>query len=143
MIGILVVTHGNLGKEFVRAVEMISGPQAQMEGVAVEYKDDMPTAARIIEKAFERLNSGDGVIIFTDLLGGTPSNVSLTFLNKENVEVISGVNLPMLLKAVSARTSGKLDDVADISCRRGRDGITAATIILKKKSKHGSTSDKS
>lgn len=132
MIGIIIATHGNLGQEMVRAVEMISGPQPRMVGVAVEQKDDMPTAAKTVEKAFEKVDEGEGVIIFTDLLGGTPSNVCLTFLNRPRVEVISGVNLPMLLKAVGLRGTKPLKEVVEAAFKAGRGGIAAATLILEK-----------
>jgi PTS system mannose-specific IIA component len=130
MIGLLVVTHGEFGREMVRAVTMITGPQERMEGVAIENQDDMPSAARRIEAAYGRVDGGEGVIIFTDLLGGTPSNVCLTLLNKPSTEVISGVNLPMLLKAVTHRVSKGLSPVVELACRSGREGVTAATLLL-------------
>jgi PTS system mannose-specific IIA component len=130
MIGILVVTHGKLGRELINTVEMIVGSQKQMASVEIHHKDDMPTSAENIEKAFQKVNKKDGVIIFTDLLGGTPSNVSLTMLNRPKVEVMSGVNLPMLLKAVDCRPSLSLKEVVEASQKSGKDGITAATLIL-------------
>jgi PTS system mannose-specific IIA component len=133
MIGILVVSHGLLARELVAALESICGPQRLMEGVAVEHHDDMPATARAIQKAFDRVNEGDGVIIFTDLLGGTPSNVGLTFLNLPQVEVISGVNLPMMLKAASLRDGEPLSTVVEQTLRSGLAGITAATVILGQK----------
>ena len=130
MIGILVVTHGKLGRELINAVEMIVGSQKQMASVEIQHQDDMPTSAENIEKAFQKVSRKDGVIIFTDLLGGTPSNVSLTMLNRPRVEVMSGVNLPMLLKAVDCRPSRSWKEVVEASRKSGKDGITAATFIL-------------
>ncbi len=125
MTGLLVVTHGQLGREMVFA-----GPQECLEGVVVETGDGLPKAAAAIAKAFRRVDAGEGVIIFTDLLGGTPSNLSLTFLNRPSVEVISGVNLPMLLKAMSVRTARTFAETVDLACKSGRDGISAANVIL-------------
>ncbi len=133
MIGILIVTHGEFCRALLESVQQITGPNAGVEAITIEQKDDMPTAARRIEKAFERIYGADGAIIFTDLLGGTPSNVSLTFLGKPNVEVISGVNMPMLLKAVTSREGSLLADLAAACCATGRAGIAAATDILKGK----------
>ncbi len=142
MVGLLVVTHGQLGRELVSAVEMIQGPQERMYGVAVEQKDDMPTAAKIVERAFEIADGGDGVIIFTDLLGGTPSNISLTFLNRPKVEVISGVNLPMLLKAAGLRATKPFEDILVMAHKGGVEGITVAGLLLEKDSKREPASGK-
>jgi PTS system mannose-specific IIA component len=133
MIGFLIVTHGDLCRALLQSVAQITGPQVGIEAITIEQKDDMPTAARRIEKAFERIYGSDGAIIFTDLLGGTPSNVSLTFLGKPNVEVISGVNMPMLLKAVTSREGALLAELASECCATGRSGIVAATDILRGK----------
>jgi PTS system mannose-specific IIA component len=134
MIGLLVVTHGNLGRELVSTVALITGPQERMEGVAIGQGDDMRAAARLIEESHARVEAGDGVLIFTDLLGGTASNVSLTLLNLPGTEVISGVNLPMLLKAVGARGKAGLRECSEAAVRSGREGITAATLLLEKRS---------
>ncbi len=132
MIGLLVVTHGELGKELVHTVEMITGPQEQLVSVAIDHRDDVPSSAERIAGTFDQVDEGEGVIIFTDLLGGTPSNVSLTFLNRPSVEVISGVNLPMLLKAVSCRASLPMKEVVAKSVKSGKEGVTAANLLLGK-----------
>jgi PTS system mannose-specific IIA component len=132
MIGLLVVTHGELGKELVHTVEMITGPQEQLVSVTIDHTDDVPSSAERIAGTFDQVDEGEGVIIFTDLLGGTPSNVSLTFLNRPSVEVISGVNLPMLLQAVSCRASLPMKEVVVKSVKSGKEGVTAANLLLGK-----------
>jgi PTS system mannose-specific IIA component len=137
MIGVVVVSHGGLAEGLKEALEIICGPQQQMAAVALDSHDDVPTAARALEKAYDQVRHADGVVIFTDLLGGTPSNIALTFLNRPKVEVISGVNLPMLLRVISSRAEGSLGDVVAAALQSGREGITAATDILRPRRKAG------
>ena len=111
MIGVVVVSHGRLADEFVAAAEHVLGPQDQMRPVAIGPYDNMEERRADIIDAVRAVDRGDGVVILTDMFGGTPSNLAISVMDKAKGEVIAGVNLPMLIKLASARVSGKLDDV--------------------------------
>src|SRR6516225_10378363 len=98
MIGGLIVTHGRLAIELLNAAEMIVGEIHHATAVSLGWHDDVGTATSMIEKALERVKTPDGVLILTDMFGGTPTNICSTFLDQENVEIVTGVNLPMLIK---------------------------------------------
>src|SRR5258705_3021596 len=98
VIGVVVVTHGQLANELVNAAEMIVGDLPQFTAVSIGWHDDVSDARQEIEQAIERVKGDGGVLLLTDMFGGTPSNVGMTFLEKDSIEVITGVNLPMVLK---------------------------------------------
>ena len=135
MTGLVVVAHFNLAREMVAATELIVGKQEQF--VAVDIVPDEPVE-KIKEKIVSSLkgcNSGDGVIILTDMFGGTPSNISLSFLEDGNVEVVAGVNLPMLIKLVTYREEKPLDELASFITQYGQKNIYLATDVLKARKK--------
>ena len=103
MIGLVLVTHGRLAEEFRSALEHVVGPQAGIETIAIGPDDRMENRRTDIAAAVGRVNSGAGVIILTDMFGGTPSNLAISLMKSENVEVIAGVNLPMLIRLEGAR----------------------------------------
>ncbi|ERM02881.1 PTS fructose transporter subunit IIA [Brucella intermedia 229E] len=106
MIGLVLVTHGRLAEEFLHAVEHVVGPQDNFETVCIGAEDDMEQRRRDIVDAVERADNGSGVIILTDMFGGTPSNLAISVMKEGKVEVIAGVNLPMLIKLSSVRIGG-------------------------------------
>ena len=130
MIGLVLVTHGRLASEFVRAMEHVVGPQEQIAAICIGPEDDMEARRNDIAGSIEAVNSGDGVIILTDLFGGTPSNLAISLMKSEQVEVIAGVNLPMLIRLEGARRS--MDIKAAVAAARdaGRKYISVASEIL-------------
>jgi mannose PTS system EIIA component len=106
MIGLVLVTHGRLAAEFVTAMEHVVGPQEAIEAICIGPDDDMEARRKDIAEAIGRVEQGQGVIILTDLFGGTPSNLAISLMKSENIEVIAGVNLPMLVRAFTYRTKG-------------------------------------
>ena len=111
MIGLVIVTHGGLAVEFRAALEHIVGPQTQLETISIGPEDDMEARRTEILDAIRRTDSGSGVIVLTDMFGGTPSNVSLSFLGERRVEVVTGVNLPMLIKLCTMREEKPLEEL--------------------------------
>ena len=105
MNGLVLATHGNLGEALIRSMEVILGEQPQVEALSLQVEDDIEAASKGLREAVAKVDSGDGVLILTDMLGGTPSNLALSLLGQPQIEVISGVNLPMLLKAAQALLS--------------------------------------
>ena len=103
MIGLVLVTHGRLAAEFITAMEHVVGPQEAIEAVCIGPDDDMEVRRNDISEAIAKVDSGKGVIVLTDLFGGTPSNLAISLMKSENVEVIAGVNLPMLIRLEGAR----------------------------------------
>ena len=103
MIGLVLVTHGRLAAEFVTAMEHVVGPQEAIEAICIGPDDDMEGRRKDIANAISKVDAGKGVIILTDLFGGTPSNLAISLMKSENVEVIAGVNLPMLIRLEGAR----------------------------------------
>ena len=130
MIGVLVVTHGQLAIELVKAAEMIVGPLPRFVAVSIGWHDDVTTARDAIAQAIERVQGPSGVLILTDMFGGTPSNIGLTFLEKNRVEIITGVNLPMLIKLAGLQTSSDLLAVAREMRENGRNAIWVASDLL-------------
>ncbi|HEY0112972.1 MAG TPA: PTS sugar transporter subunit IIA [Allosphingosinicella sp.] len=130
MIGLVLVTHGRLADEFVRAMEHVVGPQQGIASICIGPDDDMEERRNDIAEAIAAVDDGSGVIILTDLFGGTPSNLAISLMKSERVEVIAGVNLPMLIRLEGAR---KLMDVrAAVAAARdaGRKYISVASEIL-------------
>ena len=130
MIGMVLVTHGRLAEEFLAATEHVVGPQSQVRAVCIGPDDDMEQRRKDIIAAVDDVDGGDGVILLTDMFGGTPSNLAISVLDKANVEVIAGMNLPMLIKLASARESESLADAVASAQEAGRKYINVASILL-------------
>lgn len=130
MIGIVLVTHGRLALEFIAAMEHVVGPQAQCEGVCIAPSDDMDRRRADIEAAAKRVDTGDGVILLTDMFGGTPSNLAISLLGRANLEVVAGVNLPMLIRLASVRHDKSVKDAVGLAQEAGRKYISVASSLL-------------
>jgi mannose PTS system EIIA component len=135
MTGLVVVAHFNLGREMVAATELIMGKQEQFVAIDIFPDDQVEKIKEKIVAAIKGSNTGDGVIILTDMFGGTPSNISLSFLEEDKVEVVAGVNLPMLIKLVAYREGRALDELADFITQYGQRNIYRATDVLKARKK--------
>ena len=133
MIGLLIVTHCDLGKEFLSAAEFIVGRIEAVDTVSITQTSDSKKLHNLIEKKIAALNSGQGVLILTDMFGGTPSNLSLSFLKEEQVEVLTGVNLPMVIAIVQNRSDQNLDELAEIAREAGKTGISLTGKLLEPK----------
>jgi mannose PTS system EIIA component len=130
MIGLVLVTHGNLAVEFVHAVEHIVGPQPQLRTVCIGPDDKMEIRRRDIEAEINAADSGQGVIVLTDMFGGTPSNLAISLLKEDQVEVVAGVNLPMLVKLCRIRKDATLAKAATAAQDAGRKYINIASQVL-------------
>jgi len=130
MIGIVVVTHGKLASEFRKALEHVVGEQKQFCTVCMQESDDVELKRTEIEQGVLEVDSGEGVIILTDLFGGTPSNMAISLMADHKVEVVAGINLPMLVKLASVRIDKPLDEAAEIAQEVGRKYITVASKVL-------------
>ena len=131
MIGVVVVTNGQLAIELVNAAEMVVGDLPQFTAVSIGWHDDVNDAREEIEQAIERVRGKEGVLLLTDMFGGTPSNLGLTFLEKDRIEVITGVNLPMLIKLAQLPQSQDLLAVARQMRDDGRNAIWVASDLLR------------
>ncbi len=131
MIGVVVVTHGQLATELVNAAEMIVGDLPQFTAVSIGWHDEVNDAREDIAQAIERVRGDEGVLLLTDMFGGTPSNLAMTFLEKDRLEVITGVNLPMLIKLAGSRHSSDLLAVAKDMREHGRNAIWVASDFLR------------
>jgi mannose PTS system EIIA component len=131
MIGVVVVTHGQLATELVNAAETIVGDQPRFAAVSIGWHDAVELAREEIAQAVARVDSGSDVIVLTDMFGGTPSNLAITFLAEGRVEVITGVNLPMLLKLAGTREIADLRELARRIREDGRTGIWVASDLLR------------
>lgn len=130
MIGLVIVTHGGLAREFVAALEHVHGPQQQIDTISIGPDDDMETRRSEIVDAVGRVDSGSGVILLTDMFGGTPSNLAISVMEETRVEVIAGINLPMLIKLASVRGEADLGAAIDEAQEAGRKYINVASKIL-------------
>ncbi|HKR90872.1 PTS sugar transporter subunit IIA [Novosphingobium sp.] len=130
MIGMILVTHGNLAEEFVHAMEHVVGDQADVETVCIGPNDDMERRRGEIADAIGKVDSGSGVIILTDLFGGTPSNLAISLMQAGKVEVIAGINLPMLIRLAKARECMSVREAAVAARDAGRNYITIASEYL-------------
>jgi len=130
MIGGLIVTHGRLAIELLNAAETITGEIDHIAAVSLGWHDDVGTAAVMVQKALERVNTGDGVVILTDMFGGTPTNIASTFLNDGKVEIVTGVNLPMLIKLAQVAPEESLASVARLLRDTGQSSIYIASELL-------------
>ena len=130
MIGMILVTHGNLAREFVDAMEHVVGEQEAVATVCIGPNDDMEIRRDEIASAIDAVNSGEGAVILTDLFGGTPSHLAISLMEPGRVEVIAGINLPMLIRLVKARQSMSVLDAASAARDAGRTYITIASEYL-------------
>lgn len=130
MIGMVIVTHGRLAAEFLGALEHVVGPQSNIETVCIGPDDDMEVRRKEIQQAVQAVDSGDGVLILTDMFGGTPSNLAISILEKGKTEVLAGINLPMLIKLVSVREAASLDEAAAAAEEASKKYINIASKVL-------------
>jgi len=130
MIGLILVTHGRLAEEFVAALEHVVGRQKKVAAISIGPEDDMERRRSDILAAVDRVDDGDGVILMTDMFGGTPSNLAISVMSEAKVEVIAGVNLPMLIKFASVRDSEPLAEAVASVQEAGRKYINVASSLL-------------
>ena len=130
MIGLLIVTHCDLGREFLNAAEFIVGSIDAVDIIPITQTADSEKILKTIEEKIKSLDNGQGVLILTDMFGGTPSNLSLSFLKEEMVDVLTGVNLPMVIAIVQNRPNMKLSELAEIAQKAGKMGISLAGKLL-------------
>ncbi len=130
MIGLVLVTHGRLAAEFVTALEHVVGPQEAIEAICIGPDDDMERRRKDIAKAIGKVELGQGVIVLTDLFGGTPSNLAISLMKSENIEVIAGVNLPMLIRLEGARKVMSVHAAVAAAREAGRKYISVASEVL-------------
>ena len=130
MIGLVLVTHGRLADEFRAALEHVMGPQKQIEAVTIGADDDSDLCRNDIIEAVNRVDSGDGVAILTDMFGGTPSNLAISCMSRPKVEVLAGINLPMLVKLAKVREERSLPDAIAMAQEAGRKYVTIASRVL-------------
>jgi len=131
VIGALIVTHGKLANELLTAAQKIEAKAGVLEAVPLDWTDSVDEAREKIRKALERIGEADGVIIFTDMFGGTPSNISLSFLEKGRVEIVTGVNLPMVVKFATMQHDAKdVSSLAHVICEKGSKAIRVASDLL-------------
>lgn len=133
MVGTLIITHGNLGQELIKSAELIKGPLENVMHICIDQAKDVEEAKKEISNAMKKLDKGKGILILTDLFGGTPSNISLSFIKEEKVEVITGVNLPMVLKLSEAKSDMTLREFAGMIKSYGEKNIMLASDLLNKK----------
>ena len=130
MIGIVVVSHGKLAQELVRAAEHVVGPQDAFEALSIEVEDDIDQRRDEIRDTVKACNKGKGVIILTDMFGGTPSNLAISAMDDGDIEVLAGANLPMLIKLASVRGTLPLQKAAEEAQNAGRKYINLAGSLL-------------
>ncbi len=130
MIGLILVTHGRLAEELRHAMEHVVGAQRNVETICIGPDDDMENRRCDIEACVDRCDTGDGVVLLTDMFGGTPSNLAISMMERGGVEVIAGVNLPMLVKLAKIRSSQPLADAVVCAEEAGRKYIAAASHVL-------------
>jgi PTS system mannose-specific IIA component len=130
MIGALVVSHGQLAQELLAAAEMIVGEISHIQAVSIGWHDDVNDAHSEIEKRIADVDSGSGVLILTDMFGGTPSNIAFSFHEPGKVDIVTGVNLPMIIKIASQKEGETLELLARTVCEQGRSSITMASGFL-------------
>ena len=141
MLGLLVVTHGRLAEVLVQAATTIVGEVEALEAVSIGWDDDVSDASKRVEDAVRRLGADDGVLILTDMFGGTPTNIALSLLENGRVEVVTGVNLPMIIKFTDLRERTVLSDVAISIADEGRRAIDVASALLEGEKPGGAQSE--
>jgi mannose PTS system EIIA component len=130
MIGMVLVTHGRLAAEFVSALEHVVGPQRNIAAVCIGPEDDMEKRRQDILRCVEEVDAGQGVVLLTDMFGGTPSNLAISVMDKAKIEVIAGINLPMLIKLASLRPTETLANAVRGAQEAGRKYINVASQLL-------------
>ena len=130
MIGLVLVTHGRLAAEFRAALEHVVGPQQQIEAITIGPEDDIEQRRREIIDAVAAVDSGDGVVLLTDMFGGTPSNLAISVMNRPSVEVLAGINLPMLVKLATVRDELSIAEAVCQAQEAGRKYIYVASRLL-------------
>ncbi len=130
MIGVVLVTHGRLAAEFRSALEHVVGPQRQIEAVTIGPDDDIERCRNDIIEAVKKVDSGEGVAILTDMFGGTPSNLAISVMSRPKVEVLAGINLPMLIKLAKVRETSALPEAVTAAQEAGRKYCTIASRVL-------------
>jgi PTS system mannose-specific IIA component len=135
MVGGVIVSHGQLGEEMIRTAEMIVGKIPNITSVSIDVTTDVESSREQIRQAIQLVNNGSGVIILTDMFGGTPSNISLSFLDESNVEVITGVNLAMLIQLSMSDKEEPFQDLVRSLKQRGQENIHIASEFLKERGK--------
>lgn len=131
MIGLVLVTHGRLAEQFVTAMEHVVGKQERVAAICIEADDDMESRRGDIANAIAQVDDGNGVILLTDLFGGTPSNLAISLMEAGRIEVIAGINLPMLIRLGGARKAMKVVDAVNAARDAGRKYITVASEMLR------------
>ncbi|MBR5598614.1 MAG: PTS sugar transporter subunit IIA [Alphaproteobacteria bacterium] len=132
MIGLVIVTHGKLADEFLSAMQHVAGPQNQIQTACIGPNDDMNQMREFILNKVKEVDSGDGVIVLTDMFGGTPSNLAISIMDMANIEVIAGINLPMLIKLANLRKDQPLKEAVKGAKEAGIKYITIASELLGK-----------
>jgi PTS system mannose-specific IIA component len=130
MIGMVLVTHGRLAEELIAATEHVMGKQENIAAVCIGPDDDMEQRRQDILKGVEQVDTGDGTILLTDMFGGTPSNLAISVMEKAKIEVIAGVNLPMLIRLATVRDTQSMQDAASSAQEAGRKYINVASRLL-------------
>ncbi len=133
MIGGIIVSHGKLAEELLNALAIILGEVVNIEAISIGWYDDVEDSKRKINQSLKRVDQRNGVLIFTDMFGGTPSNLSFSFLKDDRIEIITGFNLPMLIKFVSLQRSNNLKEVAKKVVEQGKKNIHLASALLSSK----------
>ncbi|MHB8095961.1 MAG: PTS sugar transporter subunit IIA [Candidatus Aminicenantales bacterium] len=135
MIGGIIVSHGKLAEELLNALTIILGEAPNIESISIGWYDDVEDSKKKISQSLKRVDQKNGVIIFTDMFGGTPSNLSFSFLKDGQVEIVTGINLPMLIKFVSLQRCNDLKDVAKKVVEQGKKNIHLVSALLGAKHK--------
>lgn len=130
MIGMVVVTHGRLAEEFIAAMEHVVGPQSALQAISIGPDDDMEQRRQDILDAVTEVDDGSGVILLTDMFGGTPSNLAISIMDLTHVEVIAGINLPMLIKLASVRIDSTMEEAVSAAQELGKKYINIASHVL-------------
>ncbi|GAH29928.1 MAG: PTS sugar transporter subunit IIA [Candidatus Aminicenantes bacterium] len=133
MIGGVIVSHGKLAEEILNALTIIIGEAVNIEAISIGWYDDVEESKKKINKSLKSVDQKNGVVIFTDMFGGTASNLSFSFLKNDQVEIITGVNLPMLIKFVSLQRSNNLKEVVKKVVEQGKKNIHIASVLLSSK----------
>jgi PTS system mannose-specific IIA component len=133
----VIVTHGQLASELLAAAEMIIGPISHIAAVSIGWHDDVDAARDEVQRAITRVSQGGGVLLLTDMFGGTPTNIASMFLEEGVIEVVTGVNLPMVIKLATSTPEDSLTEIARKICDQGRQGIYLAGALLAPPSKSG------
>lgn len=133
----VIVTHGQLASELLAAAEMIIGPISHIAAVSIGWHDDVDAARDEVQRAITRVSQGGGVLLLTDMFGGTPTNIASMFLEEGVIEVVTGVNLPMVIKLATSTAEDPLTEIARKICDQGRQGIYLAGALLAPPTKSG------